>query len=132
MFHAVAVIDIHSVANETRDLLIGMLRDDLTDAPPHHGQVIRLANMLRQLDDAPSSIALLDRHLSLLPTCSTSEIAETRFLRGTSLVGAEQPGLALSDMRIAAATLNDDQDKATAQKIVATPERHLNTKPASA
>lgn len=132
VFHAVAVIDIHSVANETRDLLIGMLRDDLTDAPPHHGQVIRLANMLRQLDDAPSSIALLDRHLSLLPTCSTSEIAETRFLRGTSLVGAEQPELALSDMRIAAATLNDDQDKATAQKIVATLERHLNTKPASA
>lgn len=104
------------------------LHDHLQSAQPHHAQALSWASMLRKVEDPAGAIKLLDAHLQLLPTTASTGIAEAKFLRGTYLVATEQPEAALDDMRFAAAALQSEGDRANAQKIVETLERHLSSR----
>jgi hypothetical protein len=96
-------------------------------APDGHAEALRRVALLRKAGDLEGSIDLATRHLAALPEWAVVEIAQCRFLRGTSLAAdAERTAEALEDMR-AAALLPDAVDRDSARRIADLLQRHLAT-----
>jgi ADP-heptose:LPS heptosyltransferase/SAM-dependent methyltransferase len=131
VIRAIAAVHDRIGDSEAHNYFLALLHEQLRAAQAHHGQALRWATMLRKADDPEGAAELLDAHRKWLPSSATIEIGETRFLRGTCLVAAGRTADALEDMRFAATALKSEQDRATAQTIVATLQRHLGSQPIS-
>lgn len=125
VLNAVQVSDDRLLDSDHRRRLHDLLCGHLGEEQRPHAQVLRLASMLRRLQDNATAIAVLDAELSVLPSTAVVEAAEVRFLRGTCHVAEGRPEQALLDMRFASDALSTERDRKTAAQIVTRLEQHL-------